>query len=150
MLHNHCLGFLLGRLYYPGEIENNGYAIFFEGGGGGVNKVHYGLSESGECTCFHNLINTCHVLLLYMELALKCMSTCGRISVYRLNLYSTYLNNLSAESWMNVEPSFGQLATKWLLLTFVFIFISFFCLCCFFFPRRHIVWWISKTFVTYN
>ena len=137
MSHNHCLGFLLGRLYYPGEIGNNGYAIFFEGGG--VNKVHYGLSESGECTCFHNLINTCHVLLLYMELALQCMSTCGRISVYRLNLYSTYLNNLSAESWMNVEPSFGQLATKWLLLTFVFIFISFFCLCCFFFPRRHIV-----------
>ena len=47
ILHNHRLGFLLGRLYYPGEIENNGYAKFW-----GVNKVHYGLCESGEFAVF--------------------------------------------------------------------------------------------------
>ena len=42
-LHNHCLGFLLGRLLYPGEIESNGYANFL-----GVMKVHYGRCEKGE------------------------------------------------------------------------------------------------------
>ena len=39
ILHNHCLGFLLGQLLYPGEIGNNGYAKF--GGakrGGGEKK----------------------------------------------------------------------------------------------------------------
>ena len=40
-LLNHCLGFLLERLQYPGEIGNNSYAKFW-----GVNKVHYGLCES--------------------------------------------------------------------------------------------------------
>ena len=51
ILHNHCLGFLLGQLLYPGEIGNNGYAKFGGwgvGGGGGVNKKHYGLCESSE------------------------------------------------------------------------------------------------------
>ena len=43
ILHNHCLRFLLGRLKYPGEIENNGYAKFW-----GVNKMYYGLFENGE------------------------------------------------------------------------------------------------------
>ena len=42
-LHNHCLGFLLGRLLYPGEIESNGYANFL-----GAMKVHYGRCEKGE------------------------------------------------------------------------------------------------------
>ena len=46
-LHNHCLGFLLGQLSYPGEIGNNGYAKF-GGGGGGGNKKHYDLCESSE------------------------------------------------------------------------------------------------------
>ena len=51
--HKHRL--LLGRLYHPGEIENNCYPKFFWGdggsggrGGGGVNKVHYDLCENGE------------------------------------------------------------------------------------------------------
>ena len=39
ILHNYCLGFLLGRMQYPEEIENKGHAIFFFfffwGGGGG-------------------------------------------------------------------------------------------------------------------
>ena len=53
-LHNLCLRFILGRLLYPEETENNGYAFFFSGvagrgeGGGGVSKVHYGLCEDGE------------------------------------------------------------------------------------------------------
>ena len=39
----------LRQLWYPGEIDNNGYAnIFLRGGGVGVNKVHYGLCEDGE------------------------------------------------------------------------------------------------------
>ena len=38
---------LLGRLWYPGEIENNDDAKFGAGGGGGgVNKVHYGVCEN--------------------------------------------------------------------------------------------------------
>ena len=47
ILHNHCLGFLLGQLLHPGEIGNNGYAKF-SGRCGGVNKKHYGLCESSE------------------------------------------------------------------------------------------------------
>ena len=27
-MHNHCFRFILGRLQYPGEIGNNGYAKF--------------------------------------------------------------------------------------------------------------------------
>ena len=55
ILHNHCLRFLLGRLYYPGWIGNNAYVTFFFWGGGGgragaVSKLHYGLSENGEWT----------------------------------------------------------------------------------------------------
>ena len=34
ILHKHRLRFLLGWLYYPGEIWNDGYADFFLGGGG--------------------------------------------------------------------------------------------------------------------
>ena len=48
ILQNHCLGFLLRRLLHPEEIGNNGYAKFFLGGSGGVNKVLYGLCESSE------------------------------------------------------------------------------------------------------
>ena len=40
ILHNHCLTFLLGRLWYPGEIGDNGCAKFWA-----LNKVHYGLWE---------------------------------------------------------------------------------------------------------
>ena len=28
ILHNHCIRSLLGRMYYTGEIGNNGYAKF--------------------------------------------------------------------------------------------------------------------------
>ena len=44
----------MGRPLYSGEIGNNGYAIFlllflfWGAGGGGLNKVHYGLCENGE------------------------------------------------------------------------------------------------------
>ena len=41
ILHNHCFQFLLSITVIPREIEHNGYAKL--GGGGGVNKVHYGL-----------------------------------------------------------------------------------------------------------
>ena len=34
ILHNHCFQFLLGIKVVPIEIENNGQAIFFGGGGG--------------------------------------------------------------------------------------------------------------------
>ena len=44
LLHNHCCQFLLGITIVPREIEDNGYAKFWE-----VNKVHYGLCEIGEC-----------------------------------------------------------------------------------------------------
>ena len=47
-LHNLCLRFILGRLLYPEETENNGYAFFLSGVGWGVSKVHYGLCENGE------------------------------------------------------------------------------------------------------
>lgn len=52
-LHNHCLPFLLDD--YPGEIENNGYVFFLffllgVGGGGEINRVHFGLWENGEQT----------------------------------------------------------------------------------------------------
>ena len=40
-LHNHIT-------VVPREIEDNGYAKFWKGGGG-LNKVHYGLGENGEC-----------------------------------------------------------------------------------------------------
>ena len=40
--------FLLGVTVVPEEIEDNGYANFRLGGGGGVNKVHYGLCENDE------------------------------------------------------------------------------------------------------
>ena len=56
--HNHCLGFLLGRLYYPAEIGNNGYAIFFlGGGGGGAGGVQYGLYESSEYQICHRFLS---------------------------------------------------------------------------------------------
>ena len=45
-MYNHCLWFLLGRLQYPGEFGNNGYAFFGRGGGG--DEVHYGLRENNE------------------------------------------------------------------------------------------------------
>ena len=45
-LHNHCFQFLLGITVIPSKIEDNGYVKF--GGGGGVNKVHYGLCDNGE------------------------------------------------------------------------------------------------------
>ena len=36
ILQKHCFQFLLGRLYYPGEMKNKGYAKFEgEGVGGG-------------------------------------------------------------------------------------------------------------------
>ena len=47
-----CFQFLLGVKVVPREIKDKGYANFFfwQGGwgGGGVNKVHYGLCGSGE------------------------------------------------------------------------------------------------------
>ena len=45
-LHNHCFQFLLGITVIPSKIEDNGYVKFW--GGGGVNKVHYGLCDNGE------------------------------------------------------------------------------------------------------
>ena len=35
ILSTDCFKFLLGRLQYPEEMKNKGYAIFFWGGGGG-------------------------------------------------------------------------------------------------------------------
>ena len=61
ILHNCCLRFLLERLYYPGEIGNNGYAIFFFGGVGEVNKVKHGLCGNGELS----FILHAHLLLSY-------------------------------------------------------------------------------------
>jgi len=46
-LHNYCLLFLPGQMYYPGEIGNNVYVKFW-----GVNKAHYCLGENvqySEC-----------------------------------------------------------------------------------------------------
>ena len=40
---------LLGITVVLREIEDNGYALFFlGGGGGGINKAHHGLCENGE------------------------------------------------------------------------------------------------------
>ena len=44
ILHKHCLQFLLGRLYYAGEMKNKGYAKF---GRGRANKIHYEKCGSG-------------------------------------------------------------------------------------------------------
>ena len=48
----HCSQFLLGITVAPREIEDSGYAFFLYGGagvgGGGVDKVHYGLCENRE------------------------------------------------------------------------------------------------------
>ena len=49
--HNHCFQFLLSITVVLREIQDNGYAKNFlsrGGGGGGVNKVLYGLCENGE------------------------------------------------------------------------------------------------------
>ena len=49
ILHNHCLGFLLGPLLYPGEIGNNGYAKFGGqvgwGGGGGKQEALWSMRK---------------------------------------------------------------------------------------------------------
>ena len=47
ILHNQCLRFLVGRLNYPG------------GGGGGVNKVHYGRGENGKLPTKQHGTNRC-------------------------------------------------------------------------------------------
>ena len=46
-LHNLCFSFLLGITAVPRGIENNAYAKFGGGEGGGANKVHYGICASG-------------------------------------------------------------------------------------------------------
>ena len=43
ILHNHCFQFLWGITVVQREIQDNGYAKFWE-----VNKVNYGLCENGE------------------------------------------------------------------------------------------------------
>ena len=43
-LYDHCFQFVLGITVVPREIKDNGNAKFW-----GVNKVHYGLCENGEC-----------------------------------------------------------------------------------------------------
>ena len=50
ILHNHCFQIIQCITVVPREIENNGYAKFFVVvvGGGGVNRVHYGVCENGE------------------------------------------------------------------------------------------------------
>ena len=48
VLHNHCLRFSLRRLLYLPEIGRNRYTKLGRGGGGWLNKVHYGLCENGE------------------------------------------------------------------------------------------------------
>ena len=52
ILHNHCFQFLLGITVLSRPKRNrrsyNDYAKFLGGGGGGVNKVHYCLSENGQ------------------------------------------------------------------------------------------------------
>ena len=44
ILHNQSFQVLQSITVVPRELENNGYAKFW-----GVNKVHYGLCENGEC-----------------------------------------------------------------------------------------------------
>ena len=50
ILHKHCFQFILGLTIVPREIENNAYAKLL-----GVNKVHYGQCENGEC-CFYGRV----------------------------------------------------------------------------------------------
>ena len=63
ILHNYCFQFLQGNTVVPREIEDNGYAFFFLGGGEGeagvvgVNKVHYSLCGNSD--------------ILHMEMRLK-------------------------------------------------------------------------------
>ena len=52
-LSNHCLGFLLGRLLYPGEIGNNGYVKLW--GGGEQGAYNYCLGENGELSDLRQL-----------------------------------------------------------------------------------------------
>ena len=47
ILDKHSFQFLLGRLQYPGEMKNKGYAKVL-----GANKVHYGRCASGELMIF--------------------------------------------------------------------------------------------------
>ena len=46
MWYKYCFLFLLGRLKYPGETENKGYA-----------KVYYGRCANGECIDNHEKKN---------------------------------------------------------------------------------------------
>ena len=54
ILHNHCFQFPLGIIFIPREIEDRCYEKKM--GGGGVNKVHFGLGENGECLLVEMLL----------------------------------------------------------------------------------------------
>ena len=60
ILHNHCFQFLLGIIFVPREIEDSGYEKKKKKGGKGwwwgVNKVHFGLGEIGECLLVEMLL----------------------------------------------------------------------------------------------
>ena len=47
ILHNLFFSLLLGITAVPRETENNAYAKFEGGVGGGANKAHYGKCASG-------------------------------------------------------------------------------------------------------
>ena len=50
LLQNHCFQFLLRNIVVLREVEDNDNIIFlfFRGGGGERNKVHYDICENGE------------------------------------------------------------------------------------------------------
>ena len=54
ILHNHCFQFPLGIIFIPREIEDRCYEKKMGGGGG--NKVHFGLGENGECLLVEMLL----------------------------------------------------------------------------------------------
>ena len=56
ILHNHCFQFPLGIIFIPREIEDRCDEKKMGGGGRGVNKVHFGLGENGECLLVEMLL----------------------------------------------------------------------------------------------
>ena len=50
IFQKHCFQFLLGRLQYPEEMKNKGYAKMFFFWGGGGEMVHDVIFAIGVCT----------------------------------------------------------------------------------------------------
>ena len=81
ILHNCCLRFLLERLYYPGEIGNNGYAIFFFGGWGRLTRWNMVYVEMVSYHLYYMHIYYYHIKCYYFNHYYCCY--CSAFVYYR-------------------------------------------------------------------